>query len=214
MQRPHLLTALVALFVISLAAVSPAHPTPSPYPISWELKFEHGAPQRIEVTPRGGGASEAYWYITFTIANLGRQDQMFLPVFELLTEDGDVIRSDKGIGKVVLKAIRVREKNPHLESVTAVGGSLRVGEDQAKEGVAIWKEPNPKMGTFSIFVTGLSGEAVMLKDSSGKVVEKTVGGKKMPIFLRKTLQLDYRVAGDEKSTGNEARALQESWVMR
>ena len=37
---------------------------------------------------------------------------------------------------------------------------------------------------------------------------------KMPVFLRKTLELDYRVAGDENTAGNEARVIEESWVMR
>jgi hypothetical protein len=97
-----------------------------------------------------------------------------------------------------------------------MAGILRVGEDQAKEGVAIWREPSPKMGRFSIFATGLSGEAVILKDDKGKAVERTnPEGKKEPVVLWKTLEIDYLMPGDEKNPGNDVIELvEQKWIMR
>ena len=87
-----------------------------------------------------------------------------------------------------------------------------IGEDQTKDGVAIWKEPTPRMGRFSIYIQGLSGEAVTLKDDQGNEV-KTPDGK--PVILRKTLQLNYFIRGDEVYPGeDDVNDLPEQWVMR
>src|SRR5437588_12379146 len=77
------------------------YPKPSPYPISWELKFDHDMPQRIVVKAPGVAAPQAYWYLTYTVTNNTGQEQTFLPFFEMLTNDGKVIRSDNKIPAVV-----------------------------------------------------------------------------------------------------------------
>ena len=51
----------------------------------------------------------------------------------------------------------------------------------------------PRMGEFQIFVSNLSGEAVKLTDDDGKELKNNNG---TPIFVRKTLQLNYAVYGD------------------
>jgi hypothetical protein len=112
----------------------------------------------------------------------------------------------------VFQRIKAREKNRFLEHYTSVAGALRLGEDEAKEGVAIWKEPNPEMGRFSIFVSGLSGEHVIMKDADGKELKDAEG---RPIILRKTLQLNYLIRGDEVYPGeDEVNVDAEQWVMR
>ena len=99
-----------------------------------------------------------------------------------------------------------------MEPFTLIGGELRLGEDQSKDGVAIWEEPTPRLGKFSIFVGGLSGEAVNLKNDKGEQVE-TADDK--PVILRKTLQLNYHVAGDEFYPGeDQVNENAEEWVMR
>lgn len=205
-----------ALMLLSLACLLRAFPVPSAYPISWELKFEHSKLNRLVITPTGSTGAQAYWYMTFTVTNPGSQERKFLPVFELLTEDGRAIRSDDHIPAGVLETIRIREHKPHLEALNDVAGTIRVGDDQARESVAIWPEPNPRMGRFSVFVGGLSGEAVILKDEKGKAVERTLkDGKKEQIVLWKTLQMEYHMAGDEKYPGNDLVDLVEQrWVMR
>jgi hypothetical protein len=214
-------TPLMLLALVCLAAAAPlaraadegvgSFPKPSPYPITWELKFRHGAPKRI-VVDAGTGAPQAYWYMTYTVTNNTDQERTFLPVFEMLTDDGKVIRSDRNIPRRVFDTVKEREKNKLLEPFTQIAGEIRLGEDEARDGVAIWKEPMPEMGTFSIFLTGLSGEIARLKDAEGKDVKDTDG---QPIILRKTLQMNYFVRGDEVYPGlDEVNTRPEQWVMR
>lgn len=202
--------------VLSLAASAQAFPQPSAYPVSWQLDFQHSQPKRLAVTPPGAQASQAYWYMTYTVTNNSKDERTFLPVFELMTEDGQVIRSDNKTPQAVLDAIRTVERNQYLEDVNQIAGTIRVGEDQAREGVVVWKEPSPEMGRFSIFVTGLSGEAVVLKNDQGEVItRKTDDGQKEPVVLRKTLHLQYHMLGDERFPGNDVvEKLAETWVMR
>src|SRR5258706_10622148 len=154
--------------------------------------------------------------MTFTVANLSREEHLFLPRFELLGNDGQVYRSDNNIPLVVLETIRIKEHNARIEGLNDIAGQLRVGEDQAREGVAIWREPNPRMGRFSIFVAGASGESVILKDAKGNPVEHTnPEGHKEPLVLWKTLDLDYLMPGDEKNPGNDVIELvEQQWIMR
>jgi hypothetical protein len=211
--------AAVALALATVAApvtlltptVAHAFPKPSTAPVSWELNFTHSKPKRITVDVPGEGR-QAYWYMTYSVVNNTDEERPFLPYFELVTDDGQVIGSDRRIPFNVFQAIKAREKNRFLEHYTSVSGSLRIGEDEAKEGVAIWKEPGPEMGRFSIFVTGLSGEHVIMKDADGKDLKDTEGRS---VILRKTLQLNYLIRGDEVYPGeDEVNVDAEEWVMR
>jgi hypothetical protein len=209
--------AIAMAFAFSFVATSSviAAPQPSPYPISWELKFEPGKPKRILVVPAGGNKAEAFWYLSFSVTNLGSQEQRFLPVFELMTEDGNVVRSDNKIPVNVFEEIKRVEQNEELESMTQIAGTVNVGEENVRQGVAIWREPTPEMGHFSIFVSGLSGESIILKDDKGSPVMKEVDGRKLPVVMRKTRKLDYHVPGDARLRGNEpANFVEASWVMR
>jgi hypothetical protein len=215
-MRPQALVLVLSAAVLCIASLVRGYPKPSPYPISWELKFEYSHPRRIVVQTPAAAGPEAFWYITYTVTNLTGQEQRFLPLFELLADDGRVIRSDNQIHPAVIDAIRAREKKPHLETVNQIAGTIRLGEDQARDGVAVWREPMRQMGSFTIYVGGLSGEAVMLKDAEGKVVEMAgPDGKKSPVVLRRTLELQYRMLGEEAPPGPEPiEFLGRQWVMR
>ena len=100
-----------------------------------------------------------------------------------------------------------------------VSGRLLVGSDQAKDSVAIWPEPMERMGTFSIFVGGLSGEAVWYKNGQETPLNKADWVKNKPEdageILRKTLQIDIQVPGDEFYPGRDKVIVKgERWVMR
>jgi hypothetical protein len=215
MRNPliRVLSPVAALLVFAFAwrGTSAEVPKPSPYPITWELKFEYEQPRRVVVdVPRAG--SKAYWYMTYTVTNETDEERTFLPLFQMLTRDGRVFRSDQNIPKEVFDVIKQREGKRFLEPFTSIGGDLRIGEDEAREGVAIWEEPEPRMGNFTIFVTGLSGEAVVAKDSTGQPMKDTDG---RPILLRKTLQLDFHIPGDEVSPGDDpVKQTGEQWIMR
>ncbi len=198
--------AFVAVPVAMPPSVASAYPKPTTAPSSWELDFSHSKPKRITVD------GVAYWYMTYGVVNNTDEERQFLPSFQLVMEDGQVIQSDRRIPFAAFQAIKAREKNRFLEHYTTLGGALRLGEDEAKEGVAIWQEPNPEMGRFSIFVTGLSGEHVIMKGPDGKELKDAEG---RPVILRKTLQLNYHIRGDEAYPGEDAvNDNPEQWVMR
>jgi hypothetical protein len=209
-----ILGSIIVLFALTLSAtqVLADFPRPSPYPITWELTFEHETPRRIVVDVPGSVAPKAYWYLTYTVTNTSDREQMFLPSFQLLTQAGRLIRSDRSIPAVVFDRIKAQEGKRFLEPFTSIAGEIRVGEDEARDGVAIWEEPEARMGNFTIFVSGLSGETVLMKDPQGQSMKDAEG---RPIILRKTLQLDYQIAGDEIFPGEDpVKQVGEQWIMR
>ena len=238
----HTLILLLGCVGLLVASGVGAQPKPSPYPITWELQFDYLHPKRVVITPPNGGPQQAYWYMTYRVTNTGRQEVNFLPVFHLLTDDGSTIRSDgyryhKVDGTVqpvmrwvniggevkqgpdivpanVIDAIRVREKNPHLQAVYEIANTIRLGEDQARDGVAIWPEPDPRMGQFSVLVEGLSGEMTNLTDAKGQpVMRQTKDGAK-PIVLRKTMKIDYQMLGDGRTGRDVVEYVGHEWIMR
>ncbi len=196
-----------------------AYPKPSINRIAWELDFQHGMPSRIMVRVPGSDAPKAFWYMPFTVTNNTGDEQQFLPVFELVDDKGNVHRSDQDIPKQVFEAVKMREGKKLMEPLAKVSGRLLAGPDQARDSVAIWPEPLERMGTFSIFVSGLSGEAVWFKDGQETPLAKADWVKTKPEeagnILRKTLQIDIQVPGDEFYQGRDQVIKKgESWVMR
>lgn len=184
-------------------AAQPAYPQPSVYPVSWEFDFEHTTPQRIVVNVGSDSNPVAYWYMTYRVTNNTDRERMFLPVFEMVDNDGRVIPSDRGIPPEVFDAIKRRERNQFLQPHARIGGELRLGADQAKDGVAIWPEPAAEMGTFNIYVSGLSGETAELKIADQSFI------------LRKSLKLDFHVRGDHIRPGEDPiDPTVKEWVMR
>ena len=202
----------VAVAAAMAAGRAGAFPEPSKSPVSWELKYEPAVPKRIVVEVPGQPSAKAYWYVTYTVTNNSDQDVTFLPTFEWVTNEGKVIRADKGVSHAVFDRIKAAIGNKLLEDSVQIAGILRQGEDQAKDGVAIWPEPEARLGSFSVFATGLSGESTQLTDTSNQPMNDKNG---RPILLFKTLETDFKLAGDELYPGNDLLTkLGDKWVMR
>jgi hypothetical protein len=180
------------------------YPKPSAYPVSWELTMTHSDPKRIVVQGPGDVNPSAYWYVTYHVTNDTDRDKiLFIPTFKMLLEDGSVVRSDMGISPAVFDAIKQREHLKYLQSDDVIAGDLLQGEDQSKDGVAIWAEPRLRMGTFTIFASGFWGESATV----------TVG--KTDITLRKTMELTYHIDSDENHPGEGTlQKLTDDFVMR
>lgn len=203
---------LAFVLCVAFSAVCLAEPKPSPYPITWEFKFTHGPIRRVMVKAPGETAARPYWYMTYQVTNNTDQERSFLPVFEMMTKDGKTIRSDLNISAAVFDVIKQREKIKFLEGYPAIADQLRLGEDQARDGVAIWREPMAEMGQFSVFVGSLSGEVQVFKDAKDQPVKDAQGN---PVLLRKTLQIKYLIRGDEVYPGEDPVVEQgKEWVMR
>src|SRR5436190_2091188 len=109
--------AVIAIAVL-LSINSPqarAYPKPSINKISWELDFRHGVPSRITVQTKGSDVPKAYWYMPFTVTNNTKDEQEFLPLFELVDDRGNVHRSDQNISPEVFEAIKAREGKKLME---------------------------------------------------------------------------------------------------
>ena len=224
MPRARVALAVAAALLTATAALpagaAPDFPTPSPYPISWQLDFKHGLPTRIAVDVPGSPTPKAYWYLTYTVTNNGDKEQQFYAEADLVTVDGQVHHADQGLAKRVYDQIKGAERNPRLETYLTLNGPVRLGPAEARDGVFVWPETTPRMDQFQIYVAGLSGEAVnMHKDAAGKYVKTTAAADlKDPaslLILRRTLQLNYFVRGDEVYPGEDQVNVDgEAWVMR
>jgi hypothetical protein len=195
-----------------------AYPKPSPVPISWELKFAHSDPKRIVVNLPGDPVPRAYWYITYSIVNDSTDttavdpasERICYPVFTMRTNDGKMIGGNDGILPAVFDAIKDSERNKYLEEPTLMGGKILLGEDQKRESVAIWPETSDRMGSFTIFASGMWGETAPARDSSGTPLKDAKGDD---IILHKTLMMSYHVDGDQTHFGR-VRKTAEEFVMR
>jgi len=222
-----LLVAMLGLALPRTVHAAPDFPVPSAYPISWELKFVHGTPARIAVAVTDSPVPKAYWYMTYTVTNEGDKEQKFYPQIDLLTADGKVHESAAKVPDAVFKAIKERTRSKYLEPYTSIDGPIRLGPAEARDGVAVWEETLPRMEQFSIFVTGLSGEAVIMKMVDGKLTKVDQAAdmydkenedkllKSGLTILRKTLQLNFFIRGDEVYPGeDEVNKDSEEWIMR
>jgi hypothetical protein len=222
-----LILAVVVLAMSCPVLAAPDFPKPSPYPIAWELKFTHGTPRRIAVDVTDSTSPRGYWYMTYTVTNEGDKEQRFYPQIELLTADGKVHASDEKVPNKVFEEIRLAAHIKFLEPYTSISGPIRLGPAEGRDGVAVWAETQPRMDHFSIFVTGLSGEAVIMKMVDGKLTKVDQPEdmyskdkeedllKKGLTILRKTLQLNFYIRGDEVFPGeDEVNKEGEEWIMR
>ncbi len=223
MPRPVAIAAALALAAACLprpALAAPDFPVPSPYPISWQLDFKHGLPTRIAVDVPGSATPKAYWYVTFTVTNNGDKEQRFYPQADLVTDDGKVHPADQNVPERAYDEIKGAERNPRLESFLTLNGPVRLGPAEAREGVFVWPETNLRMDHFQVYVAGLSGEAVTLKKGDdGKFAKATtaeqVASPAGLVTLRKTLQLNFFIRGDEVFPGeDQVNADPEEWIMR
>ena len=203
-------------------------PVPLEVPAAWELGFDYQTPRPITVRLPGEKKATVFWYLLYTVTNQYREprtqqptEQIFVPDFALYTNTGQLLRAGKKTPNVVYEAIKKRHNNPHLKDMVSITGKLLFGEDNAKDGVAIWKDFDPKAGSADIFVGGLSGEIIEIQlpkpvkvtrmDHTGKTTTEEVS----MLRLTKTLQLTYNVPGEVKARAHTRVVfVGKRWVMR
>ena len=91
-----------------------------------------------------------------------------------------------------------------------VGEKLQIRNNSTPIAV-IWPDFDPKARQISLFVGGMSNETAVVEHPE----LKDENGNPKKIFLQKTLQLTYAVAGDEKLRSTVTmKKNKQSWVMR
>ena len=204
------------------AATRPSpRPQPSIVPVSWQLEFDFKDPKPIILMLPGEKRPQTFWYMLFEVSNKTPTDQIFVPSFVMYTDSGHVQPAGKKVPTSVFRAILKRHNNPLLVNMVTISGRLLQGEDNAKEGVAIWPDFDPRSRQFDIFIGGLSGERAKVKlpapivvtetDDDGKVKKVT----KTEIVLSKTLHLQYKLVGEAAARAENKPKLElKEWVMR
>ena len=175
---------------------------PSRVPVSWELTIKHGTLERIIVPI--DGKDQTYWFMRYTVVNNSGRDILFTPSFEILAESGAAIGALQIVPAPVFEKIKALYKNPLLLSPTNIDGKLLQGEDNAKDGVAIFPALDAEARNFQVFIMGLSGE-------TSEVLNPTT---KKPVILQKTLELDYNLPGQAIAIDPQPKLLATKWVMK
>lgn len=212
---------LIALVVATTVGPGRSAPNPSPVPIRWELEMQIRPIRAIEVALPGYDRPQLFWFIRYTVTNDTGQDVIFVPDFVMYTDTGQIIHAGQKVPTAVFKSIKKLYNEPLLKDMTDVTGKLLQGEDNAKEGVAIWHNFDPKAGGFDIFIGGLSGESAEVDlPKPIKVVELDAVGNEVVVnkskaILTKTLDLQYGVPGEAAARGQTTpKLLKKQWVMR
>lgn len=218
------------LLACPLPPATAAAPEPAPIPRGWVLDFEFQDPQRITLQLPGEPAPRTFWYLLYTVTNNTPAEVDFYPAFEIVTDTLQRIRSERNVSPLVFEAIKARHRDlyPFLEKPTMIIGRLRIGDDNARQGVAIWPDFDPAATRFSIFVRGLSGETAEIPNPAydparpatrrvalpdGTTVVEPVNPPTYTLYRQ--LEIRYDLPGDVV-TRDEAQPVRtgQRWVMR
>ena len=169
----------------SLTGTAWAAPQPDPVPRRWELQVDPGA-LRATVVDAGELGKIPVLYMTYRVANLSNEELYLAPLWELATDEGDILRSGRGVPADVYRTLLERLKNPFLQDEIAIQGTIRPGRENTRQGLVVWLLPGTDMDELSVYGAGFSGEtrAVTRPDTGEKVI------------LRKTLMLRHPVPGE------------------
>jgi hypothetical protein len=198
---PRLLCLHAVLAVVVVGLMAAAHPKPAAVPYRWELDFEPGD-LRMHVDTAEG---RAYWFFNYKVVNNSGKDRVWAPSFVLFTDQGEILKSGDGVPPRITAELMAVLGNPLMENQFQAIGDIKIGEENAKEGLVIWSAGQTAINELKLFVGGISGETV-------RVVNPITGEESV---LRKTLQRSYLVPGDPLARGHDPiQVTGEEWIMR
>jgi hypothetical protein len=177
----------------------------------WVLDFKFKDPRRITVNVPGRG-QRVCWYLWYQVTNFTKEPRTFIPDFEFVTRDKNLVFHDQILPKVQEDIRRVEDPSNFLKiknSVTIAAEPIPPSKPNAPRpvtGVAIWDDVDPDANVYSIFVSGLS---------NGWALTDPIPPSTKPVVRRKTLQLDFKRAGDATiHRSDEVRFLRSEWIYR
>jgi len=188
-------------------------PEPSPITRQWELDLEVGPLRVVELTLPGVGR-RSYYYATFTVTNDSGRDLFLAPMWELGTDQGEVMLSGKGVPDAVTAELLRRLRNPFLEDQISILGTIRQGEENARDGLVVWPVGKETVKEVSIYAIGFSGETKTI------TVRDAATGVRKPVVLRKTLMCRHTIRGnllDERTRTEGGTVLKRTttrWILR
>ena len=123
----------------------------------------------------------------------------------------------------VFEQVRAALHRPELMDQADISAKpLLRGANNARKGVMIFTDIDPKAGAFDVFVGGLSGEMVKIRPPNPvpTVTYEVRTGQMKPemvseIVMVKTLQVSYSLPGEAAARSKTgAVSVKEQWVMR
>jgi hypothetical protein len=199
--------------VIACVCLAAPEPAIVPAPGQWTLQMEFTNPQQI-IWPQGPDKKPAnFWYTIITLTNNTGNDVDFYPKCDLMTDSFQIIPAGKFVSTSLFEQIKKRHKNryPFLELLNNAGTKILQGEDNARDIAVIWPDFDAKASSVKLFITGLSNETAVVDNP----ISKDEMGMPARIFLRKTLELNYSVRGDQNLRSPVSFAFQgKRWIMR
>ena len=182
-----------------------AYPEPAIVSMSWEFGVKIGEPGFIKIKSPGDIDPKLYFYVPYTVTNNTPKERLFVPGITMTTDAGDLIDAGRGVAPSVYDRLKRHLRNDLLENPAQVVDRLLVGNDNARDSIAVWEMPTHDIDEVRIFFGGLSGET--------QEVEHPITGER--ILLRKTLMLDYDTPGSTPNAARKKIKLREkTWVMR
>lgn len=196
-------------------AVAPAMaaPEPNPVPTRWQLDVVPG-PLRVLTLDVPGVGPRAFFYMPYKVVNNTGDDLYFAPVFELATDEGELLRSGRDVPTVAVREALSRLSNPFMVEPIQAIGTMQQGEEHAIESIAIWPAPNLSVDRVSIYAAGFSGETKRIPLPTP--VASTEDGEPITeVLLRKTLMLVHQTPGELTRVGNTPLTrVEQRWILR
>jgi hypothetical protein len=191
-----------------LAPVAVAAPEPEPVPVRWEFDFREG-PFRVASIDVPGIGPRKYFYMTYRVVNFSGQDRMLAPSFDLVTSEGEVLRSGRGVPTVVTRELMARLGNPLLRDQLGMVSSISPGLEHARFGLVVWPATDLDVDELTVFAAGFSGENAPYFTNDPET------GEQIRHLLRKTRMLRYASPGEIQGRRDRPFDLTEGrWVMR
>jgi hypothetical protein len=201
------------LAIIACACLAAPEPAIVPAPGLWTLEVEYTNPQQI-IWPQGPDKKPInFWYTIITLTNNTGNDVDFYPKCDLMTDSFQIIPAGKFVSTALFEQIKKRHKNryPFLELLNNAGTKILQGQDNTRDIAVIWPDFDAKASSVKLFITGLSNETAVVNSP----ISKDEMGMPARIFLRKTLELNYSVRGDQNLRSPVSFVFQgKRWIMR
>lgn len=182
-------------------------PEPDPVPRRWQLTIEPG-PMRVMRVNAGQTGPGLYYVMTYKVTNTSGQDLLFTPAFELATDQGTVQRSGRDVPANVTREVVQRLGSPLLQDQISIVGMLLQGEENAREGVAIWPVSNHHVSALEVHCAGFSGETRTID-----AYDPDTGGRKRTT-LRKSLMVRFQPLGEVRADAEPLPRIESRWVLR
>lgn len=173
----------------------------------WDFQFEFKTPKRVVITETDG-TERAFWTVVYTVTNPDKVARDFQPAAILFTDTGRVVLDN--LYPAVVEKVKADYRLDELANTVQMTGPLKAGQDEARDGIFVFEEVDPRMDQFTLFIAGLSGEFVIKTIPAAKAGEEA-----MNVVLRKTMQLVFKFPGDDTNLNQDkVHFAGQKWIWR